>query len=197
MRESGVPILMHHGETVVAALITGRLEGEFYVVGEHFGAGVKMAAEGDDTLPTWWERCAVTDGHRAIAARLDIEIDTDVFDPNTWPRFSDFTFEDWQAEVANGDTRLGYENWVEHQRESALEDENEVVDVSTCWVLSCVTPHDDVREVAVIKGDDEFDVEFCKRHREIHRPSLNPVHKKRLSLNVMTPILAFDLRGIS
>jgi hypothetical protein len=29
-----------------------------------------------------------------------------------WPK------EDWQYDVANGDTKLGYEEWLEHQEES-------------------------------------------------------------------------------
>jgi hypothetical protein len=33
--------------------------------------------------------------------------------PNTYP------LEDWQYDVANGDTRLGYVEWVEHKTESA------------------------------------------------------------------------------
>lgn len=33
-----------------------------------------------------------------------------------------FPVEDWQADVANGDTRLGYEDWVIHQMESHEQD---------------------------------------------------------------------------
>lgn len=29
-----------------------------------------------------------------------------------------YLVQDWQYEVANGDTRLGYNEWVEHKREA-------------------------------------------------------------------------------
>ena len=35
-----------------------------------------------------------------------------------WEDDPDFPSEDWRYEVANGDTRLGYHQWVEHQREA-------------------------------------------------------------------------------
>ena len=38
---------------------------------------------------------------------------------NSWVRHPDFPFEDWQEEVAAGDTRLGYEAWVQHAREAS------------------------------------------------------------------------------
>jgi len=34
-----------------------------------------------------------------------------------WDDHDDFPPEDWQYEVANGDTRLGYIDWVNHQIE--------------------------------------------------------------------------------
>ena len=40
---------------------------------------------------------------------------------NPWDDHPVFTPEDWQAEVAAGDTRRGYQDWVESQREQ-LED---------------------------------------------------------------------------
>jgi hypothetical protein len=36
-----------------------------------------------------------------------------VFDP-----YDPYPKEDWQYDVANGDTKLGYEEWVEHNIES-------------------------------------------------------------------------------
>ena len=36
-----------------------------------------------------------------------------------WDNDPDYPVEDWQYEVANGDTRLGYREWVEHQKEEA------------------------------------------------------------------------------
>lgn len=38
-----------------------------------------------------------------------------------WKRDPDFPVEDWKYEVANDDTRLGYLDWVKHQRD-ALDD---------------------------------------------------------------------------
>jgi len=35
-----------------------------------------------------------------------------------WEDDPDFPAEDWKYEVANGDTRLGYGEWVEHQRDA-------------------------------------------------------------------------------
>jgi hypothetical protein len=35
-----------------------------------------------------------------------------------WEDVSEFPSEDWKYEVANGDTRLGYREWVEHQRDA-------------------------------------------------------------------------------
>ena len=35
-----------------------------------------------------------------------------------WEDDPEFPVEDWKYEVANGDTRLGYFEWVEHQRDA-------------------------------------------------------------------------------
>ena len=35
-----------------------------------------------------------------------------------WEDDHEFPSEDWKYEVANGDTRLGYREWVEHQRDA-------------------------------------------------------------------------------
>lgn len=37
---------------------------------------------------------------------------------NPWTEDPEYPKEDWEYEVANGDTRLGYQDWVSHQRES-------------------------------------------------------------------------------
>ena len=34
-----------------------------------------------------------------------------------WDDVSDLPVEDWQYEVANGDTRLGYHDWLTRKRE--------------------------------------------------------------------------------
>ena len=39
--------------------------------------------------------------------------------PSHWDEDSEFPVSDWRYEVANDDTRLGYREWVEHQRECA------------------------------------------------------------------------------
>lgn len=47
-----------------------------------------------------------------------------------WEPLPDHPLEDWQLEVANGDTRLGYWQWVEYRQEAdqlaaeTLEDNN-------------------------------------------------------------------------
>jgi hypothetical protein len=49
------------------------------------------------------------------------EDDTKGNDP--WQGDPDYPVSDWQSDVANNDTRLGYLDWVEHNRESAQDDE--------------------------------------------------------------------------
>jgi len=39
-----------------------------------------------------------------------------------WDEEKDFPVGDWKYEVANDDTRLGYTEWVESQKEQARED---------------------------------------------------------------------------
>jgi hypothetical protein len=36
-----------------------------------------------------------------------------------WDEDPQFSVGDWRYEVANDDTRLGYQEWIEHQREAA------------------------------------------------------------------------------
>jgi hypothetical protein len=38
--------------------------------------------------------------------------------PSHWDTDPEFPIWDWQYEVTNGDTRLGYREWTEHQREA-------------------------------------------------------------------------------
>lgn len=40
-----------------------------------------------------------------------------------WDEHLDYTLEDWQSEVANDDTRLGYWDWVLCQMEQAGDDD--------------------------------------------------------------------------
>ena len=37
--------------------------------------------------------------------------------PEAWNESEDFTLEDWQFEVGNNDTRLGFEDWKIQQKE--------------------------------------------------------------------------------
>ncbi len=41
-----------------------------------------------------------------------------------WGSDEKYPVADWQFEVANDDTRLGYWDWVEHQREAEEEEED-------------------------------------------------------------------------
>lgn len=38
-----------------------------------------------------------------------------------WKSDETYPITDWQYEVANGDTVLGYRDWLDHQREAADE----------------------------------------------------------------------------
>ncbi len=38
-----------------------------------------------------------------------------------WIEDAEWPLEDWKHDVSNGDTRFGYWEWVNHQRESAEE----------------------------------------------------------------------------
>lgn len=40
-----------------------------------------------------------------------------------WDEDPEYPVEDWKIEVDNDDTRLGYKEWVLHQRESQAEDD--------------------------------------------------------------------------
>ena len=44
-------------------------------------------------------------------------------DDDLWAKHTDFTLQDWRDEVLNDDTRLGYLDWVAHQREIAAEED--------------------------------------------------------------------------
>jgi hypothetical protein len=54
-----------------------------------------------------------------IAEELQEKYDT--LSAEGWGKHPYFTREDWQSDVAMGDTRLGYWPWVEHQIESATD----------------------------------------------------------------------------
>lgn len=49
----------------------------------------------------------MTGDHHLIEAELD-----NLFDENTWAEHDRYPVADWQYEVANGDTRQGYREWL-------------------------------------------------------------------------------------
>ena len=55
---------------------------------------------------------AIYDGEEMVDDGFDLGIDGD-----NWSSDPSYPLEDWEYEVGNGDTRLGYRKWVEHQRE--------------------------------------------------------------------------------
>jgi len=54
---------------------------------------------------------------------------------NNWTENTKWPRSDWQQDVANGDTQLGYAEWVEHNKESATQADitilNEIEDFIT------------------------------------------------------------------
>ena len=48
---------------------------------------------------------------------MEDEQDTTTEGISYWDHYSKYPLEDWQYEVANGDTRRGYHEWVAAKRE--------------------------------------------------------------------------------
>lgn len=48
---------------------------------------------------------------------MDFDREPEEIETSHWDNDPDYPPEDWQYEVANGDTRLGYREWVEHKKE--------------------------------------------------------------------------------
>jgi len=65
---------------------------------------------------------------------------------NHWGNHPDFPVEDWQYEVANNDTRLGYQDWLESRLELESEDKTNPV-----FVLSL----EQAKQVLLIFNDAE------------------------------------------
>lgn len=65
-----------------------------------------------------------------------------------WDVDPDYPVEDWKAEVANDDTRLGYSDWIENSR-----DADELA--RTCAADNCDEN----------TGDDTGVTRFCEAHR--------------------------------
>lgn len=59
---------------------------------------------------------------QALAAKLETATDPDTRDP--WSEHEIHSGEDWRADVANGDTRRGYWDWVDAQVEQGADDSN-------------------------------------------------------------------------
>lgn len=53
--------------------------------------------------------------HVFVASRSD----------NHWVSDPNYPVEDWRIEVANDDTRLGYGEWLQHQREASLDEQDD------------------------------------------------------------------------
>jgi len=51
-------------------------------------------------------------------------ISHDDLETSGWPEIDGHPVEDWMTEVTNGDTRLGYAEWVAHRAEDQANDEN-------------------------------------------------------------------------
>ena len=69
------------------------------------------AARDDKVLPAWQVRDALAHIHAAMA-----DIESEESTPDTL-----YPIADWQIEVANNYTQLGYRDWAAHQRESHKE----------------------------------------------------------------------------
>jgi hypothetical protein len=75
-----------------------------------------IAISSEDAMQKW-ERGNGHDefictGDDAVVLEIDTQEEAVVEqDEDTWP------VEDWRYEIANGDTLLGYADWVEHQKE--------------------------------------------------------------------------------
>lgn len=85
----------------------------------------------------------------------------------------DFPYEDWQAEVANGDTRRSYGDWVLHRREEAAAADHEEL-VSEAFVIA--------ERVADECSDDE-DREVAGRYHVTFEPPVAREHVARLALD--------------
>ena len=59
----------------------------------------------------------------ALTFARDLSIEEGEEKPDIWDDDKEFPPEDWQSEVANGDTRGGYRDWVEGKREQARDEE--------------------------------------------------------------------------
>lgn len=54
-----------------------------------------------------------------------------------WDDDDEFPPSDWRYEVENGDTRLGYKDWLEVKREQAKGDRDEDLDTQAQYARAC------------------------------------------------------------
>jgi hypothetical protein len=75
----------------------------------------------DDNLEYWYPDCNPVAFQRALIYDRDCPWDKSLVErprPDPWSEDPDYPVSDWQFEVAMNDTRLGYREWVSHQREA-------------------------------------------------------------------------------
>jgi len=75
----------------------------------------------DDNLEHWYPACNPVAFQRALIYDRDCPWDKSLVErprPDPWSEDPDYPVSDWQFEVARNDTRLGYREWVSHQREA-------------------------------------------------------------------------------
>jgi hypothetical protein len=60
--------------------------------------------------PTRWKKICALSFHPQTHGFESLPI-------NPWQEYEKYPIKDWQYEVSNNDTRLGYVDWVKHQRE--------------------------------------------------------------------------------
>lgn len=86
-----------------------------------------------------------TGGQYASEARSEVDVD---LDDHAWVEDPDYPMADWQMEVALGDTRRGYEDWVAALREQDAWDEARVE-----RSLQLDTPPDTLEERLALEAD--------------------------------------------
>lgn len=98
--------------------------------------------EADYSAETWIFAVRVVPDDYTLPPAEDI--------PSVWDVADDYPVADWQHEVADDNTRLGYRDWVEHQRLLAIED-----DSPTCNTCGAVCSSEDSVTCDGCTGDAE------------------------------------------
>uniref|UniRef100_A0A6M3K3D0 Uncharacterized protein n=1 Tax=viral metagenome TaxID=1070528 RepID=A0A6M3K3D0_9ZZZZ len=87
-----------------------------------------MAEQADAILAEARAFYAAKDAAKALNDKRDAELARQDAKPligDTGPTDPQFPRTDWEYEVTNGDTRLGYDEWLEHKREDAAHDQEQ------------------------------------------------------------------------